>query len=125
MSILHLIYEKFTSDNIGTPFLSSIIRSSSNSTLIYLSSFNAHIPSLRFAVSVLASHLSAEVLFSRFALDRTTVALRLRLRFARLRQEHTCLCGSLFPLWLRTLCSPIADSYRMVLRNLLSLRLHS
>ena len=31
-----------------------------------------------------------------------------------------CLCGSLFPLCLRTLCSPIADSYRMDSVSLLS-----
>ena len=57
---------------------------SKTQTSLRSSSSRAHM-SLRFAVSALASHLSAEVLLSRFVLDRTTVALRLKLRYARLR----------------------------------------
>lgn len=49
--------------------------------------------------------------------------LRLRIRSSSLKKF--CLCGSLFPLCLRTLCSPIADSYRMDSVSLLSSSLRS
>ena len=47
------------------------------------------------------------------------------LRFVEFGQQANRLCGSLFPLCLRAPHLPLADSYRMVLRNLLSLCLHS
>ena len=78
------------------------------------------------------SHIFLNLLISSLTFSNCQIHLihiqsliHMMLRLVKFGKQDNRLCGSLFPLCLRAPHLPLADSYRMVLRNLLSLRLHS